>query len=318
MQPLVGMAFSKSPDDLETTETASDAEDILCAACCVQGDVKKAEKYCIDCNQPICQLCVDCHGRFKQLKDHKIVDCVNEDSLKLAEFLSSCLFCPNHPDKHIELMCEDHAAMCCHICATVNHRTCTQVLEIATEATNVNMTDVTKDLVTHLDAAKTYMDEIVKQHKTQKARFEKQKNIVIPQMLKELRSKLNQTLDELESYTLAQSIKKGSVHVSKCDSEIGEWSERIDKVKDATKLLSTVQQNGTDAHIYIAVNKIQNIVNEIDENISDQGNRLSNRSIDFKILEPLLKFSKSKPQELIKLFNKVTHTALPYYKYGSP
>ena len=315
MRPLVEMALSKPPADLETTETASDAKkDILCAACCVQGDLKKAVKYCIDCNQPICQLCVDCHGRFKQLKDHKLVDCVNEDSLKLAEFLSSCLFCPNHPDKNIELMCKDHAAMCCLTCATVNHRTCTQVLEVSTEAANVNITSVTKDLEDHLDAAKTHMEEIVKQRKTQKANIELQENELIPQKLNELRSKLNRALDELESYTL----KKGSTHVNRCDSEIGKWTARINTVKEAAKLLSTVQVNGTDAHIYIAVNKIEKSVNEIDQKISDQGNRLSNRSIDFKELQPLLQVLKCKPQELIKLSVKATDISLPYYKYGSP
>ena len=244
MRPLVEMALSKPAGDLETTETASDAEkDILCGVCadyCVQDDLKKAVKYCVDCNKPICQLCVDWHGRFKQLKDHTLVDCVNEDSLKLAVFLSSCHFCPNHPDKNIELMCKDHAAMCCPSCVAVNHRTCTQVLEVATEATK-SITNVTKDLADHHDAAKIHMKEIVKQHKTQKANIELQENELIPQKLKELRSKLNRALDELKSYTRKQSKEKGSTHVNRCDSEIGEWTERINTVKEATKLLSTVQ-----------------------------------------------------------------------------
>ena len=58
------------------------------------------------------------------------------------------------------------------------------------------------------------------------------------------------------------------------------------------------------------MNKIEKSVNEIDQKISDQGNRLSNRSIDFKELQPLLLVLKCK---LIKLSMKVTDISLPYY-----
>ena len=45
----------------------------------------------------------------------------NKDAVKTAKILSSCLACPNHPDKAIEFICVDNDVFCCSTCATVKH-----------------------------------------------------------------------------------------------------------------------------------------------------------------------------------------------------
>ena len=41
-------------------------------------------------------------------------------SLKVAN-------CPAHPDKEIEVQCNDHEIVCCFLCASIEHRKCAEV-----------------------------------------------------------------------------------------------------------------------------------------------------------------------------------------------
>lgn len=43
---------------------------------------------------------------------------------------SGIVFCDEHPDKAIEVFCENHSKPCCTLCATINHRKCESVTTI--------------------------------------------------------------------------------------------------------------------------------------------------------------------------------------------
>ena len=94
------MACSKAKYD---TEISSDSvKEIWCAACKSDGETNLAVKYCLDCQEYICQHCVDSHRRIKLIKKHKLVDHMSKDTPKLAEFFSCNMNCPTHCDKQIE------------------------------------------------------------------------------------------------------------------------------------------------------------------------------------------------------------------------
>ena len=121
---LYNMALSKRMQDLSTGSDTEKGD--LCAACKVDGEYRRAVKFCLDCNQPICQSCTDSHRRIKQIQGHQLVDNKSQDAVKVAQILSSVLTCPKHPDKIFLLICVDHDALCCSRCVNVNHRGCRQ------------------------------------------------------------------------------------------------------------------------------------------------------------------------------------------------
>ena len=65
------MAHSKNVEEL-TLNSGSDSEKDLCEACEVFREYRPAVKFCLDCIQPICQLCVDSHRRIKLIQGHKL------------------------------------------------------------------------------------------------------------------------------------------------------------------------------------------------------------------------------------------------------
>ena len=70
--------------------------------------------------------------------------------------------------------------MCCLTCATVDHRNCQQVVEIACQARNTNMDSVKQNLMNDLASAQTQMRHIAQQHETGDKEIQSQADDAIP------------------------------------------------------------------------------------------------------------------------------------------
>ena len=306
------MALSKEAAGLET---GSDAEkENVCAACMDVGDYRQAVKYCIDCAHLVCQNCVDCHRRFKQMKEHKLVDISKDEDLKLSQVMSSLLICPSHPDKTVELVCKNHDVLCCLTCATVSHRGCSHVVEVASETMDPKQSSTTDTLKKHLTAAKGHMTSIVKQHEKSKAEFIATTDVLIPKKLKELKQNLMRTFTVLEQGILTETTKQRVSHVAKHDEEIAKWAKYISSINEAFNLLSSAHQNGSSTHVYVVLKKLQKTLNDVDMAIADQGNKLSSEIISLK--EGSVSVLRSKPCSLADLCVTKTTATLPEYKFA--
>ena len=271
------------PNPKQEVDTSSDVEKIvLCGACLSANENRPAVKFCLDCSQPICQQCVDSHGKINQIRNHKLVDKVDDESAKIAALVSSCLSCANHPDKNVELVCKDHDVMCCITCVTVGHRNCRQVSEIVSEAKALIASSGVQDVSKHLDAAKSHIDQIMTLHRRHNQTVESQREVTIPMQVRELKKYVLETLDaleervQLECDTLAlQEINRGLV-------EMGKWELPMKKVKKAINILQIAQQSGSDVHVYVAINNIRKTLTDIDRIIANLGNRVVRRSVLFE------------------------------------
>lgn len=308
------MALSKPDADIEI---GSDVEKVtLCAACNDEGDHRPAVKYCIDCSQPLCKACVDSHRKIKLLKDHKLIDHANEDAVKLAQLLSSYLACPNHPEKNIEFMCKDHDVMCCITCERVNHRTCRQVVEVTSEATGANMSAKTQDITNHLAAAKQHMKEIVKQHEIHNKDISINIETNIPTQVREIKKKVIQALDEFEKLALSISNGFGQKELANGYLEITKWNSHIRTVEEASHLLKTMQQNGSDVHVFVAANKTMKTLSQIDSAISAQGRELNIPIAMFQENRYLQDIAKMPSEDIVHISEQFRSRSLPQYKYS--
>lgn len=310
------MSCSKPNTDVQT---GSDAEKVkLCAACSNEGDDRPAVKYCIDCNQQICKTCVESHCRIKLLKGHKLIDHENEDAVKLAQLVSSYLACPNHPEKNIEFICKYHDVMCCITCERVHHRTCRQVVEVSSEATGANMSAKTQDITLHLAAAKQHMEEIVKQHEIHKKDVSSEIKTKIPTQVQEIKKKVIKALDEFEKLALTMSNELVQEEMTNNNSAISKWNSHIKAVEEAASLLKTMQQNGSDVHVFVAAKKTEKTLSQIDSAISAQGTKLSLPIVTFQESSHLLNLAKMPSGEIVHVSQDFVSRSLPQYKYYEP
>ena len=255
------MALSKTLEDLSL---GSDTEEELCAACAVDREYRPAVKFCLDCSQPICQSCVDSHRRIKQIKTHKLVD-KTEDAVQVARTLSSFLQCPNHADNTIEFLCVDHGVLCCSTCATVNHRGCREVKEVAALA---QQSPHITTMMTHLNGAKGAIEEIIKFRQKNNNEIQEQISQIIPKQIQEMKASIMKTFDELEKYLLKETKSLAeSLRDYPTDSEIVRWQSQMKTINEALNLLSVALQNGTNVHKYIAAKNTENKLKDIENNI---------------------------------------------------
>ena len=270
------MAQSKTTKD--STLYSDTEKGDLCAACAVDRDYRSAVKFCMDCSQPICQSCVDSHRKIKMIQGHKLVDNRNGDAVKVAKTLSSCLACPNHANKTIEFICVDHDAFCCSTCATVNHRSCHQVKEVATLAQL--STDITNS-VKHIADAKAYIEVIVNFRQQNNQDVQLQASKIIPKQIQEMKASVMKTFDELETLLLRETRKTADIKVSECIAEIAKWQSHIETVNRSADVLSVTQENGTDVHKYIAAKNIGKKLSAIDNDICQARGQLKSEHLSF-------------------------------------
>ena len=97
--------------------------EFICTSC-KETKIIEAEKYCQDCDEFYCLVCVDLHKRFPALRNHVILDKRDKDNWgKQTKILTlPTETCHRHPGKHVELFCGQHKELCCHICVSLDHR----------------------------------------------------------------------------------------------------------------------------------------------------------------------------------------------------
>lgn len=312
------MILSENILDVETG--SDDEKDRVCDACKTDDVIQPAIKYCLDCNQAICKNCVDCHRRIKQIKDHKLVLFTNE-AVKVAQFISTCMSCPEHPDKTIELVCKDHDVMFCILCASVNHRSCRQVVDLASEAAVANMFPSKPDLMRKLETATKHMKEIVKIHQKHNETVRAQFDVSIPLQLRKLRANVLQALTKMEETVLAESRAQGQQEIYKGTTELRTWDSCTKTLDDASKFLTNIQQSGSEVHAYVAINHVQRKLAEIEKKINCQGNQIHRQSLEIKESKALQSICMGKPAEHIVQQFKTKVFPLPLYnsvRLGNP
>lgn len=103
---------NKSPDDDEHT---------LCTAC--EDNEEIVTSYCAECNEWLCDQCVQAHKRVRITKDHKV--CPKDDAVvcqKPSEPESAVMYCTIHKQEPIKLFCENCDKLTCRDCQLQEHK----------------------------------------------------------------------------------------------------------------------------------------------------------------------------------------------------
>ncbi|KAH3739636.1 hypothetical protein DPMN_046290 [Dreissena polymorpha] len=152
------------------------------------------------------------------------------------------LKCDVHKDEKLKMFCQDHSQLCCTDCAFLNHRQCTNMALISESAKNLAMN--MRQLLNNLQ---TIVDKLNKFKSKQEASIQ---SVEVScneklQEIKNLRKKLNATLDELENTTLKEldeirtpmltSLKKDVDKCIKLKDDLQTLSEAVNGLCDKSK-----------------------------------------------------------------------------------
>jgi len=111
-----------------------------CEVCSEETMVAKT--FCIDCEQKLCDRCINYHSRIKQCQNHQVVELGSQ--LKELSFRNS--YCEHHPKEIIQMYCYQDNVAICLICCVESHQShrCANVDKAAGQFTDQMKDDLRK------------------------------------------------------------------------------------------------------------------------------------------------------------------------------
>lgn len=202
-----------------------------CSSCIRNNKTSLAEKFCVECQEYFCTLCVQMHGNFSLLANHSLLEingvivknnntnCEEEkndsSSVTSQPLTDSPLLqlpterCSKHPAKVIDMYCKTHDTVGCSVCFAPHYRTCDDIHYIPEIVENFfNPKDLEKS-VSELTTWKEKLQSLVEACITAAKQLKKMKTTCLA-ALKSFRIEINEILDDLETETVEEIEHKYS------------------------------------------------------------------------------------------------------------
>jgi hypothetical protein len=94
----------------------------LCKPCLKQTSSTYTDRFCLHCEEEMCQSCFDTHVQFKVSREHRLVKSF-ETPLKRAE-TPTLDNCTKHLNEAIKFFCPEHSQVGCADCIIISHKNC--------------------------------------------------------------------------------------------------------------------------------------------------------------------------------------------------
>eukprot|EP00105_Crassostrea_gigas_P005216 XP_011418738.1 PREDICTED: transcription intermediary factor 1-beta-like [Crassostrea gigas] len=212
----------------------------LCGACEIENEETHGVNYCIECNEVMCETCTRYHGKIAATRNHTVS--LLDNALDTCRQKHMYTLCIKHPDKLIELVCNDHDDQCCSLCAATQHRTCISVESLNVAARKIKESSVIHDILSRL---KSYEERL------SKIKFSQENNIeeidVESERLREEAEKLEEDLvlyvGELKNNFLDELAKVTKASKEKINRSTTSLNEQLMCIKKCQQSLSGIVEN---------------------------------------------------------------------------
>ncbi|XP_052797442.1 uncharacterized protein LOC128229690 [Mya arenaria] len=225
--------------------------DCSCSLCKDDYHNTEAKYFCGDCSKYYCDKCLTFHAKVH--KEHIVLG--RKDVNKWSGKGDAIYMCDLHPSKVMELHCDDHDELCCHLCVSLNHRMCRSITLISDLARGNNQPDPGE-----------------RRQKEKKQNSLKASGKSMLTKVKALRTSLNQLLDELEKRT----VEEIDSVLADLDGSLQKDIDACTNIHDQLKaLLDTVQAKDDDSEstFYIGYRKCQDKMTEANRLLQDMSTK---------------------------------------------
>ncbi|XP_060561275.1 uncharacterized protein LOC132721044 [Ruditapes philippinarum] len=215
--------------------------DFVCTPCFEDDIREQAVKYCPECLEFLCTGCTRHHGRLRISRSHKLVD---KDEAKQGSHFGVKAKCLYHPDREIEMYCEEHDMVYCLKCIATDHRSCKGVTGLDDLSVSTDQKRETERLKADIMNIQERLENTDKKTKTNLKSIEEQRNDVILQIeglargLVEHIQKLER--EALEGLDAEYSLVKGEQE--KNVSKLSKAKEEIEQVRSQLQDVDTLDK----------------------------------------------------------------------------
>ena len=279
---------------------ATQSDTLLCSPC--ETSHRPAIQYCLDCDELLCEVCTDCHKKFKSTKDHNLVRCEERDDYEGARLLSKSLLCPRHSDKFIEVRCAEHNDLCCITCATIIHRKCNTIEEVKNLGGGLKSEKETKIIQKRITATKDCIEEILERNNNVYQALETSADAV-PETLQDIQNSLAKLYEAIQKHIM-EKVKGGREDVRGItDARQEVWGSRLKDTNDLAKMFDTVLNIGSESQVFIAVETIKSKLEQIKEHIEavDKSRDIKEQVFNLQVKNELKNFLRADVDSCVEL-----------------
>ncbi|XP_052086528.1 tripartite motif-containing protein 59-like [Mytilus californianus] len=174
--------------------------------------------------------------------------------------------CKEHPDKTIEVYCQDHSKPCCTVCATVHHRKCEQVVTIDKAVIGIKESDKATNLMTKLTETSDTLEYVLQNRNTNKENFKNGIETVLEEIPK-LREKVCNHLNELEKKLRDEANSSRKEKINKLDDETTDLSSLKNTVDNWKNIFEACISQGSEIQCLVKMDEILNNLPQTENDI---------------------------------------------------
>ncbi|XP_052805932.1 uncharacterized protein LOC128235208 [Mya arenaria] len=229
---------------------ASDQVYVYSCSKCEEHDLNiEAQHFCPECEHYLCDKCVKQHNEYHS--KHMVYG--RSDIQKWAVF--SIDRCDQH-GKELEVHCDDHQELCCHVCVALNHRQCSSISHLPDMARGFLKTKEFTQLPAAVDKMSRRLDEL-KNVRTKDQASLNDLHKAFWAEIKSFRKEINNILDQLEKKaveelnSMIKDLEKGvKDDVEKC-------AQMHDQIKTMMKKVQLMSDKHKETNSYIGYKRCQ-------------------------------------------------------------
>ncbi|XP_060584074.1 uncharacterized protein LOC132740231 [Ruditapes philippinarum] len=211
--------------------------DFPCLPCTQEGRNVAAIKYCVECDENLCQKCVGDHNKFSAMRRHQLLDTVKQPSGKRQELPSQK--CGKHGGKLIDVYCPSHDKVGCSTCMTVEHSGCKDITFIPDLAYKMDTSHVLNLLKIEINTLESRFMALKQNKVTALDNMREDKSQLIKEIKSE-RKKINDRLDKMEmdliqevDATFQKNMQQLETNMKEVDAQIVILQESLQSINAA-------------------------------------------------------------------------------------
>ena len=312
-------------DTLNNTESAvedkpSSNQEVECVSCKSLGRSEKAVKYCLNCMDSFCHLCLKICHTLEPLRHHKFIEIDNTfdksvNEVKLLRKMSSLALCSSHPNETIKFHCRDDDTFCCTVCVVADHRKCNKVVEIEKEVIRENLKGEMACIKTSVSKVLHFANDTMEKLKACVETQQKQVDNVA-EHITAIKDKINKVLDELEIKCNEKANNLTSRETLRIQDEIRRLGSEVESLETHATLMAKTDEYGSASQQYIATIKCQEKLKDFESFLMEMTSDFKSINISFqqeKILNDVLNIDLHRTTKLGSVEEIPDNTFIPIY-----
>ena len=264
---------------------------------CEKGDLSITADYlCASCEQYLCGECKLYHSRVNATKSHHVIgtdEIPTLSSLTLGSEAIETPICTEH-GRRFEHFCVNHMTIVCQTCKLIEHKACTNIIELKKAACDVysegHHTDIHKSMEELLDGfskckekAQNSKDEL---YKCKEAEINKVKQTITN--IKSYIDKLGSAACEEIGAAFAEELNKVEDRLHVCDVSSFQLQKRKSKLERAMEL-------DDKESVFVIINSLTADIKRKATLLKEVVEDMSDINIEFKVSDTIGKMTQNIP-----------------------